>query len=264
MIIKQAELLRRECRIYDVAAYSMREGNVTEYNYAKEGRQKHLLFYEIENERCYTNGDAHIATLAPQDVIFLPHGSKYLSQPADKQKTPSGIGVSFRLCTPEGEPIFFEEDAIIIRRDYDTSLKRHFKKILSCMVNPVENTLRITGEISVLLDEIFSERDGGQIEDLKEFKAAVRAIENEPWKNLTLTELAAISCMSESTFLRNFKEYSGGISPIRYRNNIRLMLAEELAASKMTLCDIAERLGFYDAAHLCKLYRKYKGKHLKK
>ena len=264
MKLKYADMLKRECRLYDVAAYNMSEGGAAEYDNEKEGRQKHLLFYQTENERCYTCGDRHIATLAPKDVIFLPHGSKYLSVPTDIKKYPSGIGVSFRLATPDGEPLFFDEDAIIVKRDFDGSIKQHFKKILSCIVNPVENTLRITGELSVLLDEMFSEKEVGQKEYPKEFIVAVKSIEREPWKNLTLTELATISCMSESTFLRNFKEYSGGVSPIRYRNNVRLMMAEELAASKMTLDDIAEKLGFYDAAHLCNLYRKYKGKCLKK
>ena len=264
MKLNHADMLKSECRIYDVTAYSMREGGITEYDYEKEGRQKHLLFYQTENERCYTCGVRHIATLAPKDIIFLPHGAKYLSRPADAKKFPSGMGISFRLATPDGEPIFFDEGAIITKRDFDGSIRQHFKKILSCIVNPVENTLRITGELSVLLDEMFSEKEIGQKDYPKEFKTAVRTIENEPWRDLTLNELAIISCMSESTFLRNFKEYSGGVSPIRYRNNVRLMMAEELAASKMTLDEIAERLGFYDSAHLCNLYRKYKGKCLKK
>lgn len=266
MIIKQEELLGRECIIWDVVAYSMRADDVTVYDYEKEGRQKHLLFYQTEDERYYTRGDDHIATLSLKDVIFLPHGAKYLSRTADGQKSSSGIGISFRLQTPDGEPLLFDENNIILKHDCDGKLLGHFKSVLSRIMTPAKNSLRICGEISILLDEMFSDTEGQErrSRDFKDIKAAVRTIEREPWKNLTVAELAALCCMSESTFLRKFKRFSGGVSPIKYRNNIRLILAEELAASEMTLEEIAEKLGFYDSTHLCKLYRKHKGEKLKK
>ena len=266
MKVNPTDLLKSECRIYDVIAYHMNTSKLSEYNYEKEGRQKHLLFYQTEGERSYTYGGKPIATLAPKDVIFLPHGVKYLSRPVANEALSSGIGISFRLRTMQGEPIFFDEDNIIINHDFDGNLLAHFKSILSRVVNSDENALRISGELSVLIDKMFSEKSKHveRIEDLKDIKAAVRAIEKEPWKSFTISELASLSCMSESTVLRKIKRYSGGISPIKYRNNIRLMLAEELAASKMTLDEIADKLGFFDSAHLCKLYKKYKGKRLKK
>lgn len=266
MTVNPTDLLKSECRIYDVIAYHMNTSNLSEYNYEKEGRQKHLLFYQTEGERSYSNGGKPIATLAPKDVIFLPHGVKYLSRPVAKETVSSGVGISFRLRTTQGEPIFFDEGNIIINHDSDGNLLAHFKSILSRVVNSEENALRISGELSVLLDKMLSDksRHVERVEDLKDIKAAVKAIENEPWKSFSISELASLSCMSESTFLRKFKRYSGGISPIKYRNNIRLMLAEELASSRMTLDEIAEKLGFFDASHLCNLYRKYEGKRLKK
>ncbi len=266
MIIKCNELPKIECRFSDVNPCIMHAGSITLYDYEKEGRQKHLLFYQTENERHYTRNGELIATIAPKDVIFLPHGAKYLSSSADTSKVSGGIVVSFVLHTIEGEPILFDENDVIVKHDHDGRFLSHFKNLRACAVNPAENTLRICGELSVLLDEMFSDKDGqnGRDKAFKDIKTAVRTIEREPWRDLTVSELAALCCMSESTFLRTFKHFSGGISPIKYRNNIRLMLAEELAASKMTLDEIAERLGFYDAAHLCNLYRKYKGKRLKK
>ena len=70
--------------------------------------------------------------------------------------------------------------------------------------------------------------------------------------------------MSEASFLRKFKAYSGGMPPIKYRNNIRIMLAEEMSASPLTTAEIAERLGFYDSAHLCRAYKEVFGTTLKK
>ena len=36
MKLNHADMLKSECRIYDVTAYSMREEGITEYDYEKE------------------------------------------------------------------------------------------------------------------------------------------------------------------------------------------------------------------------------------
>jgi len=54
------------------------------------------------------------------------------------------------------------------------------------------------------------------------------------------------------------------VTPAQYRNNIRLVMAEEMATSSKTLQEIAEMLGFYDASHLCRTFKQQRGRTLKK
>ena len=98
----------------------------------------------------------------------------------------------------------------------------------------------------------------------KDIAPALKLMERHPEKNFTNAELAHMCHVSESSFLRKFKLYSGGITPARYRNNIRIMRAEEYVNSDNTLEHIAQTLGFYDAAHLCKAYKKHTGHSPKK
>ena len=41
------------------------------------------------------------------------------------------------------------------------------------------------------------------------------------------------------------------------------MIARELSSTQLTVNEIAEKLGFYDGAHLAKAYKKFKGTNLK-
>lgn len=266
MIIRYKDLCATDFIFSDAVAYRLKEKDNTIYNYEANGRFKHLLFYQLENTREYYIGDRLICTLTPGNILFLPHGAKYRSILQNPGLESDGIGISFNLSTPDGAPIFIDEDIKILCNDPDGKHLKIFTSILSSLMNPIRNTVKLKGDVYTLLDSLFSDKENR--EDFKknygDIIAAINILENSPEKNLSTKMLADICFMSESSFMRKFKRYSGGISPIKYRNNIRLMLAEELAASPLTTNEIAEQLGFYDGAHLCKVYKHEKGKTLKR
>ena len=264
-MIKYKDLCSLDFSFGDIAAYRMKSDNIV-YDYESTGRTKHLIFYQIENKRKYYLNDEHICTLNQGDVLFLPHGTKYRSFAENIDLQSDGIGVSFDMYSQDGEKIMIDEPIKLVARDsYGQYLKR-FKKILFSVNNPAENVLRLKGELYSILDELFAEKE--KREDFKanygDIVSAITLLENHPERNLSAKELADMCHMSESSFLRKFKNYSGGIAPVKYRNNIRLILAEELVNSPMSLNTIAEKLGFYDAAHLCKVYKQAKGYTIKR
>lgn len=263
MIIHYKDLGSCDFIFRDVAAYRMRKDHIV-YNYETNGRTKHLMFYQVKNNRSYDLGETHICTLQPGNLLFLPHGVKYRSSVENRDYASDGIGISFYLSTPEGEMIDFCEEIKLVHDPFSQYYKR-FEKILFSVMNPAENILRLKSELFSLFHEIFTvpERRENFQENYEDIIPAIRILENNPEKNLSVKDLASLCLMSESSFLRKFKQFSGGISPIRYRNHIRLMLAEELAHSPLTLNQIAEQLGFYDGAHLCKTYKQEKGITLK-
>ena len=266
MIIKYKDLCSTDFIFSDIVSYRMNFDGNDIYNYESTGRIKHLLFYQIENRRSYYIKDRHICTLGSGDILFLPHGVKYRSFIENCNEPTDGIGISFNLYTPTGELILLDEAIKFLANDNYGQYYKRFRKILYSVMNPTENILRLKGELYSIFDELFAARD--RREDFKKSYGdiidAINILENNPEKNLTTKELADMCLMSESSFLKKFKAYSGGIAPIKYRNNIRIMLAEELATSPLTINEIAEKLGFYDAAHLCRAYKQSKGDTLKK
>ncbi len=264
--MKYSELCSTNFTFTDIAAYRMSADENVVYDFEATGRMKHLLFYQIENMRSYFLYDNHICTLKPKDILFLPHGSRYRSFIKDNTLHSDGIGISFNMRAEDGKFLMLDEPIKLIGSDTYGQLFKRFRRILFSVINPAENVLRLKGEMYSLLDDLFAEKE--KRADFKssygDIAKAINILENSPEKNLSSKELSDMCLMSESTFLRKFKEYSGGIAPVKYRNNIRLILADEMVNSPLTLNEIAERLGFYDAAHLCKVYKQTKGISLKR
>ena len=265
MIIKYDDLCSTECVLSNIVALRLNADNNITYNYETMGRAKHLISYNLENNRQYYLKSEHNRTVKPGDIMFFPHGSKYRSFVENPNLPVDGIVVSFNLYTPDCELILLDDDIKYITNDNHGKYLKPFKKILYSAMNPTENVLRLRGEMYSLLDEFFSDSRKREAfkENYEDIIKAIQMLENHPEKNVTIKELADMCLMSESSFLRKFKDYSGGIAPVKYRNNIRLALADELSNSQLTLNEIAERLGFYDAAHLCKTYKQTRGVTLK-
>lgn len=264
MKIKYSELCSTDFEFNDIVAYKMSDDSNIEYNYETLSRVKHLVFLQLSGERHYYNNERHICTLKPGDAVFLPHGARYRSFITDKNEYNTGIGISFNMFC-ENEPLFVDEEIKFFVANKDKDLTKRFKKILYSVMNPQENVLRLKGEMYSLLDDLFAEKEKREMFDeyFKDIVDAINLLEKHPENNLSVKELADMCHMSESSFLRKFKEYSGGTAPHKYRNNIRLMLARELSSTQLTINEIAEKLGFYDGAHLSKAYKKFKGSNLK-
>ena len=234
------------------------------YDYESQGRVKNLLYYQISGSRGYYRSGTPLVTLTKSDILFIPEGCRYYTDVPTAGG--AGIGISFDLLTPGGEPLRIKEDLRLLHSDGNGALLRHCQNVLFCINHPGDCTLMLNCELFQLFSALFSEphthlRENKAYMDLK---PAIDAIELTPEISYSTGELAKLCFISESTFLRKFKQFSGGATPVQYRNNIRFMMAEELVGTSKSLSEIAELLGFYDAAHLCHAYRREKGKTLKK
>ncbi len=265
MNVKYSDLCSLDFSFRNITSYRTNVDDHTVYDCEESGRTKHLIYYQLKDRRHYCLGDRHLLTLQPGEILFLPHGVRYRSF-VEENAMAEGIGVSFNMVTDMGLPVYIDEGIRLLTCDDPHRLLKRFERILYSVHNPNENVLRLKGELYSLLDMLFA-----QSKQRTEFKSTfgdilqvVQLLENHPEQNLSVKEMADMCLMSESSFLRKFKEYSGGVSPIKYKNRIRLILAEEFADSALTLGEIAERLGFYDAAHLSKFYKQEKGYTLKK
>ncbi len=103
--------------------------------------------------------------------------------------------------------------------------------------------------IQSLLDRLFSR-------SAIDFKAVIEA---NLYNNYSLEELAALSCLSLSSFKREFvKHYS--TSPAKYIRGRKLEKAVQLLkGTSLRISDIAFDCGFTDLAHFSKLFQKVYG-----
>ncbi len=88
---------------------------------------------------------------------------------------------------------------------------------------------------------------------------AIEHINRNYDNKITIEELAQLCCMSVTHFRRVFKEKIG-ITPMQFRENIRIYWAKELIESQqLSLNEISEQLGFSDIYHFSRTFKKETG-----
>lgn len=87
-------------------------------------------------------------------------------------------------------------------------------------------------------------------------RAVVRLIRDNLHRQIPVEELARVACMSESTLHRSFRK-SFGTTPARFATQMRVSEAKEkLRKSDTPLETLAYDLGFADASHFGRVFRK--------
>lgn len=75
----------------------------------------------------------------------------------------------------------------------------------------------------------------------------------------SIEEYAQMCYLNKCYFITLFKEFTG-VSPHTYKTGIRLERAKEyLSGTNLTVCEIASSIGFSDAVHFSKLFKKHTG-----
>jgi AraC-like DNA-binding protein len=263
------ELSNMDFSIRNISAlyWAWSDGDVT--SYTSSGRVKNLLYYMIKGHREYSTDDNLILHLYDSDIIFIPDGYCYLSKVTltKENEKSTGIGIAFDLYDQNGEQIRINEPLKIVATDSDGSYLDLFNNVLEAVTRPTVIKIRAKANLYVFFNKIASTmlKTEYLLTHFNDIFPAIEQIEKCPEINVSISELAQLCHMSESSFRRKFKQYSNGISPLAYRNRIRIMKAEELCTNtSYTIEMAAQLLGFCDAAHLCRMYNQYTGKTLKR
>lgn len=83
-------------------------------------------------------------------------------------------------------------------------------------------------------------------------------IERTPQSNISVSELAEQCGLSETSLRTKFRQYTGGMNPIDYRNSLRISKAKELLSATTSSVEmIAETLGFYDSSYFIKVFKHF-------
>ena len=113
------------------------------------------------------------------------------------------------------------------------------------------------GSFLLLLDSIVESVKNDRDEHNNIVKCACELLQKND--KLTIEQIAKKCAVSTSLLRRIFTEKLG-VSPVKYRMDMKLRHAMYLIEStKMTVGEIAERLSFFDEAYFCKVFRSHTG-----
>ncbi len=119
----------------------------------------------------------------------------------------------------------------------------------------IEELLCLNYQLYVQANKLNHQKTSTRLEIFKRINQTKEYIQSSYAKDLNLTILASIACMSEYHFLRSFKSVVGK-TPHQYLIQLRINSASELLKKKTyALSEICDLVGFKDIKYLQKLIR---------
>lgn len=218
------------------------------------------LFYILDGEISLEYHDKTI-TAKGGDMVLIPAGVKH-SFNLTKKGFAKKCWFHFDL-TVNGNN-FFDSFTLPykIKIGFISQVKDAFDRIFSLAnANTPESKLKINADLFFLISFYLERCNYIQNENTAkdEIDRVVLYIKNHHCENLSLSDLAKHVNLSPNYLIRKFKERTG-YSPLQYATVLKIEKAKYLIEqSNSSIGQIMEELGFLDASHFSKLFKKYCG-----
>ena len=192
-------------------------------------------------------------SLFENDIIYLPHGSKYSVRMHIDEGTVSTLLINFDMVGYEN----FLIEPFILLHDGSGLLRNIFLKINNNFRSANRQKLLLKSDMYLLYHNILSlqndmDADHRLIRDAKLLLAGQ--------SGLSVDEIAERLLISSSGLRKKFKA-AERISPAEYRIKARLDEAKNLLISTdLPINEIGSRCGFYDNAYFYKVFCRSAGK----
>lgn len=220
----------------------------SKYSYATIPRPDFGIMLVLRGSARFVTGDQSLVATAG-NILFLPKGSKYEAIFDDEI---DDYLVSFDY---DGEALDIDAPVKLIEHA-PLYCGERFRELISENFSGVHTHLKSKGLFYLLLDAVASNSEG---ENDEHQTLIARAKELLYKGELGVGEVARVCAVSESGLRQIFKEQTG-MTPIEYRLYAKMKQAEYLLeATGMSISEIADKLGFFDAAYFCKVFKRHIG-----
>ena len=195
------------------------------------------------------------------DILYLPPHCEYTSEFFCVTDMPSDRLLDLWL-TAEGEELAFSERVIKVGEAAKLSeAEEIFESVHRLFASPTPDLCMAKSQVYRLLAHIGSAQKKGGLKSSRFSMIAkgIRYLEEDPLQEKSIEEIARMCAVSSGCFRRLFAEYAG-VSPSVYRIRRKMEKAKLLLESGMvSVCEVAEKLGFSDVSYFSRLFKKYTG-----
>lgn len=223
-----------------------------------ERQVNNIMYLRSGGSACYYQPELdNICECKDGDMLWLPYRSNYLRTNAHPLKS---ICFDFYMMDDEGNNIIMSPKIFRVASDTDSYYLNLYEFAIQKQMN-TQSSFEFRALIYKLFSSLFSETERfSEDKQLSEIAPAIHSIERTPQSNISVAELAAQCGLSETSLRTKFRQYTGGMNPIDYRNSLRVSKAKELlSATNSSVEMIAETLGFYDSSYFIKVFRHFSG-----
>lgn len=242
--------------IYRVEFVDIFYRNNTMPKYHREYRPANglILYTKGGHRRKMADGSEFISQIS--DVLYLPYGSSYdsiLLQPGTEY-----YEIDFHLLK-DSAPFSLFEKYMVIHPPESDRFQPVFKEIFDNMVAQKDESKFLTSSLILQLCSMLIQESSSRSTNATSLSQIQSVIDHIHWhfhENTPVFELARIANISVSGLEKHFTA-TFGMSPIEYRNSIRINHAKMLLAGGFSIEQTAYRVGFKDAYYFSKVFKKF-------
>ena len=219
------------------------------------GRGDYLLFYVVK-------GKEHFFL---DSEVVADEGSFIFFRPFEKQihtylENKTGEFYYVHFNAPADFDLFGFKSSFVYNSKPSTTVCSIFEEIISELQKKQPAYEKFCASKLFTLFSIFERKIKKElytkVKHFDKISYIIQKMNIEYHVNDTLEDYATMCNMSKFHFLRVFKDITG-VSPLEYRNNIRLEhVKDEIADTDVPISEIAENAGFTSASYFCEAFKK--------
>lgn len=214
-------------------------------------KKYHLFLYINGYTFTYTDKSGNQFVAHSGDIVYTPINAEYSVQITDEEPGAYTIGINFYLFDEQREHISLCDTIQIFHSFSDESVPMLFQQCLTFdVLRPlVRNKILLLEILCALASHTIKKNIPKRIIDCIEY------ISEHISENPAVSSLADFCGVSEVYFRKQFKVYTG-LSPVQYRNRIRLDRARSyLKYGDISVQEISDMLGYSTVSHFIKEFR---------
>ncbi len=262
-LISIPELSRQNFHLFDVSLNAGERplGRYIEYN--TTGRAENALVYVFSGEMSFFDKNGKPVLIATDgDLIYIPTGACY-KLVYSAELTHFSL-INFRLTSESGEEAILANGiTAMLKNESNLEITSVFRTIenentaigTGVMLRRRELAYRLLSRLERRMSTKKSSTDPGRT---KITRGAVM-LEERYLENISIDEIADACYMSVSLFRKLFFDCYG-MSPVKYRNKLRIDRAQMLLSEgDLSVAEVAELSGFKNPSYFCRLFKKMTG-----
>ncbi len=255
------EIMNEDIDIRDVCVVPVRERNDIKKTFKK--RSCNVMFLYLSGKREYFPDGEKPFFLTPGNIMYVPEGASYRFHILEGDPLDYAIAVDFSMRDKNGESVCIGKSPTVIAKDGAKHYENLFSRALLAASGTRARTMILKSVVYQLFYEIFTEKIYKDYKKLpwRDILPAIDKIESFPSQDTPIPELSKLCGVCETKFRKLFLQYTGGLSPVEYRNKLRIEQVEQsLKTEEMTVEQAAREAGFRDMSHFYRLYKRHKSK----
>lgn len=218
------------------------------------------FFYVVKGTIVFDDEIHKKLSFSAGDIIYLPSNVIYKSY-WQTQENGEFISLNFKIFNSKHEIINLHHDLKLCYKDSDGKLYKLFFETYELWKQSARGyKLECLSRLYSLLNTFahYSEKQNLKKKNRTILKA-VLYLEDNYLTNVTVDDLVKLSNIHECQFRRSFKKLKG-MSPIKYRNMLRLNKSLEILKSgEYSVIEAAMIVGFDDPAYFSRLFKEQFG-----